>query len=180
MNLAVVDVMLPSDSLPPVGGAEARVAAVAKLLPSSPVRPHPGDELDLSISSEIASELAVGDLVAVPASAGERRPFELVAEPRDGWVRARPARDKVTSAVALSEANARDAEFKRRQQRAANARLEQVQEELERGLEALRAAGFHRVADLAQRSGGYEGSLESRLVEDAAELREREAEAAAL
>jgi len=180
MSLAVVDVMLPSDSLPPVGGAEARVSAVAKLLPSAPVCPHPGEELDIEVSDETAAEFAIGDLVVVEASAGSPRPFTVIDAPRDGWIRARPARDKHTLAAALSEANARDAEFKRTQQRAENARFEQAQQELQRGLEALRAAGFERVADLAQRAGaGYEDSLGSRLREDLAAMGEREAEAAA-
>lgn len=34
------------------------------------VRPHPGNELDMQISDEMAVELAIGDLVVVPASAG--------------------------------------------------------------------------------------------------------------
>lgn len=181
-TLAMVDVEVPTDRLPSVNGAEARVAAVAKLLPSSPVRPHPGDELDLSISSEIASELAVGDLVVVPASAGEPRPFEIIGEPRDGWVRARPARDKHTSAAALAEATARDADLKRAQQRAANERLERTQEENGAGLELLRDAGFPRTAEALERNDsrwGYELGLDACLREDVAAMREREAEPAA-
>jgi len=61
-------------------------------------------------------------------------------------------------AVEHAEQHARDAESKNRQRLAENARLEQAQQELERGLEALREAGFERVAEAVERSGaGYEG-----------------------
>ena len=55
MTLAMVDVEVPTDRLGPVNGAEAKVPARAKLLPSPPpVRFHPGDEMDVSISNSLA------------------------------------------------------------------------------------------------------------------------------
>ena len=182
-TLTTVDVEVPTDRLPPVLGAEAMVPATALLLPAPPpVRPHPGDELDVGISDELAVELAVGDLVVVPASAGGSRTFEIIGEPRDGWARARPARDKNTLATALAEANGRDSDLKRRAQRAANERLDQMEHETERALEALRGAGFGRVAEAMARNDsrwGYELGLDALLREDVAAMREREAEAAA-
>jgi len=182
-TLTTVDVEVPTDRLPSVGGAEAKVPATALLLPGAPtVRPYPGDELDVSVSSEVAAELALGTVVAVPASAGEPRPFEVVAEPRDGWIRVRPARDKNTLATALAEENARDSDLKRRAQRAANERLDQMEHETERALEALRGAGFGRVAEAMARNDsrwGYELGLDACLREDAAAMREREDAAAA-
>jgi len=179
-TLTTVDVEVPTDRLPSVNGAEARVAAVAKLLPSAPpVHFHPGGEMDVQISDEVSEELALGDVIAVPPGVGEPRPFEIIDAPRDGWVRVRPARDPHTPATEHAEEHARHADFQHRQRLAENARLDQAQSELQRGLEALRAAGFHRVADLAQRSGGFEDSLGSRLRSDVEAMREREAEAAA-
>jgi hypothetical protein len=183
MTLTMIDVEVPTDRLPSVNGAEAMVQTRAKLLPAPPpVRPHPGDELDVRISDELAVELAIGDLVVLPASAGRSRTFEIVGPPRDGWVRARPARDKHTPAAALAEANARDADLKRAQQRAANERLERTQEENGAGLELLRDAGFPRTAEALERNDsrwGYELGLDACLREDVAAMGEREAEAAA-
>ncbi|MEJ7655544.1 MAG: hypothetical protein WKF33_00750 [Thermoleophilaceae bacterium] len=131
--------------------------------------------MDVSISSELTAELCVGDVVAVPPSVGEPRAFEVVGEPRDGWVRVRPARD---SAAPLTEENGRDSEQKERQRRlASNARLDQTQHETERGLEMLREAGFGRVAEAMERNDrnwGYGLGLDARLREDVAE---READA---
>ena len=179
-TLTTVDVEVPTDRLPSVGGAEAKVPAVAKLLPGAPaVHPHPGDELDIEVSDETAAELAVGTVVAVPASAGESRPFEVLGEPVDGWIRVRPARDKNTLATALAEANGRDSDLKRRAQRAANERLDRTQRETALGLEALRGAGFGRVAEAMARNDrrwGYELVLDALLRED---VREREVGATA-
>jgi len=178
-TLTTIDVAVPTDRRPPVNGAEATVQTTAKLLPPSPVRPHPGDELDIEVSDETAAELAVGTVVAVPASAGESRPFEVLGEPVDGWIRVRPARDKNTLATALAEANGRDSDLKRRAQRAANERLDRTQRETALGLEALRGAGFGRVAEAMARNDrrwGYELGLDALLRED---VREREVGATA-
>lgn len=177
MTLTTIDIQVPTDRLPAVNGAEATVSAQAKLLPSAPrVHFQPGGEMDVSISTEIAAELAVGDVIAVPPGVGEPRPFEIIGDPVGGWVRVRPARDKHTLVAALSEANARDADLKRRQQRASNERLDRAREETERGLAMLREAGFKRVADAVERSGvGYSDGLDSRLREDVAAMGDREA-----
>lgn len=78
MTLALIDVEVPTDRLPPVNGAEA--TARAKLLPSPPpVRFHPGGEMDVSISNEITAELAVGDVIAVPPGVGGARRTQSTA-----------------------------------------------------------------------------------------------------
>ena len=155
MTLSTIDIEVPPDRLPAKpGGRETKVPVEAKLLPSAaPIRFLEGDQMDVNVSEEIGAELEIGDVIAVPPVHGDPQPVEVIGEPGtsgpdpDLWVRVKPARDKKTLSHELADANARDAEMKRRMQRAEGRRTEQTLEKLERGREMLREAGFSNLAE---------------------------------
>ncbi len=169
MTLETVQIEVPTDRFPSNGrGGEAKVPVEAKLLPSVPsVQSMPGNDLIVSVSEEVATELEVGDVIAVPPARGELQPCEVIGEPESGldgqggglWVRVKPARDKRTISHELADAHARDAELKDRMRQAENRKTDEAIEKTERGRELLREAGFHNLAGSISWMDGADGCL---------------------